>query len=117
MRLRIISPKRFHEGTQQRVTHQVGRENLTVKSLAAEQQRERRVEYQVQQRIVNLRRMYRHATGRMFRREVNGPRQVTRAAVATAVEQTADPPEHVAQRDARRENVRHLPQTEPLPSR
>src|SRR5438552_3185896 len=46
----------------------------------------------------------------MTDREFDGPGQVTFAPITAAVHQTADAPERVPQRNARREDIRQLPQ-------
>src|ERR1035438_1615610 len=47
---------------------------------------------------------------RVVRREANSPWQIAGAPITAAVEQAADAPENVTQRNAGREYVRHLPE-------
>ena len=55
---RIVAPKVFDDGTEDRIDNQIGCKNLAVEFFAAEQPREENVENQVQQRVVNFRRMH-----------------------------------------------------------
>src|ERR1035437_8309182 len=96
---RIIAAKGFGDGAEDRVNYQVSRKNLAVQFFAAEQPREKTVENQIQQRVVNSCRMHRRAVRFVVGRKMDCPRQIARATVATAVQQTADAPENTAQRD------------------
>src|ERR1044071_7788851 len=107
MRLRVIPAKQFDKRTQRRVGHEVAGEHLAVEFLVTIEPGERGVEPQAQQRLINLRRMQRHAwrrTAGLVGWKRDRPRQRTFAPKAATVHQAADAPEDVAQRNARRED-------------
>src|SRR6202789_2618121 len=108
---RIITAEIFHDGAEDRVKNQVGRKNLAVEFLAAEQPREKDVKHQVQDGVVNFGRVQSNAQrgsrilARLRVREGNGPGQIASAAIATPVEQATDPPETTADRAAGGKNI------------
>ncbi len=122
MEIGIIAAKVFDERARDGVAKQIGRKNLAVEFLAPEQPREKKIKPEVQQRVVNFRRMQRHVErrSREFVRlrigEGDGPRQIRRASVAAAVEQAAGAAKNAAQRDARREHVGGFPQRHFFPA-
>ena len=82
---------------------------------AAEQPREREIQNQVQERIVEFRGMHPGAVGFVVGGKVNCPRQIAGAPIAAAVQQTAEAPEHTAEGDAGRKDVRDFPDGQSFP--
>ena len=85
MQIRIIAAKIFDERARDGIAKQVGRKNLAVEFLAPEQPCEEKIQSKIQQAIVNLRRMNRHAGGRMVGWKTDSPRQIGWAAITTTV--------------------------------
>src|ERR1035437_10183268 len=113
---RIIAAKKFNDGTKDGVADEIGGEHLAVKFFMPEQPGEAEVKGEIQQGIVNFRRMYGCAAGRMVGWKPDGPRQAARAAVATAIQQAADAAKDVSERDARPEHVGGFPQRKFFPT-
>src|SRR5258706_4057833 len=114
----VVAAKVFDERTRDGVADEVGRKNLAVEFLAPEQPCEEKIQAEVQQRVVNFRRMHRRGRGikRVVRRETDGPRQTAGAAVTTAVEQAADAAKDTAQRDAWCQHVGDFPERQFFPA-
>src|SRR5271170_6772619 len=98
----VIAAKIFDARARDGVANEVSCKNLAVEFLAPEQPREEKIQAEVQQRVVNFRRM--NWRGRWMERIVSGksdcPRQIAGASVAATVQQTADAAKDAAQRDA-----------------
>src|SRR5271165_4836817 len=103
----VISAEIFGERARTGVAEQISRKNLAIKFPAPEQPREKTIQTEVEQRVVDFRGM--HRRGRRMEGvnggKSDGPRQIAGAAVAAAVEQAGDAAEDAAQGDARREHV------------
>ena len=114
----VVAAKVFDERARDGVADEVGRKDLAVKFLAPQQPGEENVKAEVQQRIVNFRRM--HWRGWRMQRiglgKSDGPRQIAGAAVAAAVQQAADAPEDAAERDARCQHIGDFPQRQFFPA-
>src|SRR5690242_14658929 len=106
---RIVATEVFGNGAENRVANQVKRKNLAIKFPAAEQPREAEIQNQVQQSVINFRRMNAHAMRFMIGGKMNRPRQVAGPAITAAVEQAANATENTAQRNAGGDDVGNFP--------
>ena len=78
----IIASEQFRSRAADGVADEIQRQNLPVEFLATEQPRQRKIQNQIQQRVVNLCRMQRCAVGFVADGKVDGPGQIAGAAVA-----------------------------------
>jgi len=111
---RIIAAEYLHKRAQNRVAHQISRKHLPIEFLSPVQPRQSQIQTKAQKRFINLCRMN-------WRRELsnwmcimafgktNRPTQAACSSITTSIHQTADPPKHITQRDARSQNVRQFP--------
>lgn len=106
---RVISPEQLDKRPDDRVAHQVGSKNVPVEFLAAIQPGQRQVEPKVEQRFVDLRGMHMSRVSGVSGRKLDGPGEIGHPAIATAVHQTTDPAEGMAQSDAWSQRVGHFP--------